>query len=72
MMPYRLLTSREGDTLDALIWREASLGPSALAAVMAANRGVADLGAMLPAGTKITIPADAPETSSLPLINLWD
>lgn len=72
MASGRTVVAREGDTLDALIWREASLGPSALAAVLAANRGIADLGAVLPAGTKITIPAAAPETSALPLINLWD
>lgn len=72
MARERTLISRKDDTLDALIWREASLGTSALAAVLAANRGIADLGAVLPAGTKITIPSRAPEISALPLINLWD
>lgn len=72
MRAARTIVAREGDTLDALVWREASLGPSALATVLAANRGVADLGAILPPGTRITVPATAPENSTLPLINLWD
>lgn len=67
-----VLTSRPGDTLDALIWREASLGPSALASVMRANPGLAALGITLPTGTKVTVPEAAPTTNTLPLINLWD
>lgn len=70
------LTARTGDTLDALLWREAALGPSALGAVLAANPGLADLcagaGAALPAGTVVSVPAAAPQASTLSLVNLWD
>lgn len=64
--------AREGDMLDALIWREAALGSSAIAAVLDANPGLADLGPVLPLGTRVTIPDAAPAAASTPLINLWD
>lgn len=66
------LTARQGDTLDALLWREAALGPAALASVLEANPGIAGLGPILPAGTTVTVPATAPTADTLPLINLWD
>ncbi|HEX8301070.1 tail protein X [Sphingomonas sp.] len=65
--------ARQGDTLDALLWRERRLGPPALAGVLAANPGLADLGAVLPLGTPVVIPLDAaaaPQTRTL--VNLWD
>lgn len=69
------LTARQGDTLDALLWREASLGPAAIAPVLAANPGLADLGMVLPQGTVITLPAAVTATTARQtrtLIQLWD
>lgn len=66
------LAARQGDTLDALLWREAGLDPAALPAVLDANPGLAGAGAVLPAGTRVIVPAAAPAASTLPLINLWD
>lgn len=66
------LTARQGDTLDALLWREAGLGPAALPAVLEANPGLGGLGTILPAGTPVNVPATAPAAATLPLINLWD
>lgn len=66
------IRARASDTLDGLLWRERRLGPSALPAVMAANRGIAGLGAVLPIGTPVTIPpvaSTAPATRDL--VQLW-
>lgn len=69
------LTARQGDTLDGLLWREASLGPAAIAPVLAANPGLADLGIVLPKGTVIALPATVTATTgkqTRSLIQLWD
>lgn len=71
-MAATILIARQGDTLDALLWREAALGSAALASVMTANRGLAGLGPVLPAGTAVTVPDTAPTAATLPLVNLWD
>ena len=66
------LTARQGDTLDELIWRERALGAADLGRVLALNPGVADLGAVLPIGTEILVPASiTPAPAALPLIQLW-
>ena len=68
-----VITARQGDTLDGLLWRERQLGPAALPAVLAANRGLARLGAVLPLGTEVVVPpiaVAAPRTRDL--VNLWD
>lgn len=68
------LTARQGDTLDALIWRERGLGTADLPAVLAANPGLAALGALLPKGTTVNLPAiTAPATAvRTDVVNLWD
>lgn len=77
MSAARRLVALSGDTLDLLLFRDASLGPADLARVYDANPGLADLGPILPLGTVVTVPA-APETSTLgapqmrPLVQLWD
>lgn len=66
--------ARQGDTLDAICWRE--LGTTAGGLVEAAfglNRGLADAGPVLAEGTIVTLPA--PPASSAPVretVNLWD
>ncbi|MFT3967095.1 MAG: tail protein X [Sphingobium sp.] len=72
MAAATILTAREGDMLDALLLRDAALGPAALGTVIDANPGLAALGPILPAGTKVTVPATAPTADTLPLTNLWD
>ncbi|MBO9710662.1 MAG: tail protein X [Caulobacter sp.] len=63
----------DGDTLDALVWREAGKGSDAIEAVLLANRGLADLGPVLPRGTLVVIPASAQAIQAdAALINLWD
>lgn len=69
-----MVRARDGDTLDALIWRERNLGPADLPAVLAANPGVAALGPILPKGQPINLPAiAAPATAvRIDVLNLWD
>lgn len=73
----RTLSARSGDTLDALLFRDAGLGPADLARVYEANPGLADLGAILPLGQVVKVPATAaPVTAGAPrlrpLVQLWD
>jgi len=71
-MAENVLRARQGDTLDALLARERGLGIAAVPAVLTANPGLADLGIVLPLGTVVIVPADAPESATLPLVQLWD
>jgi len=66
------ITARAGDTLDELTWRERGLGPADLPLLFALNPGIADLGAVLPLGTVVTVPAAAaPATPVRDLVQLW-
>jgi len=68
-----ILTAKQGDTLDELIWRERGLCAPDIGRVLALNPGIADVGAVLPLGTCVTMPASmAPAARTLPLIQLWD
>jgi len=67
-----ILTARPGDTLDELLWRERGLGPEALDAVLTANPGLADRGAVLPIGTPVTVPPIAAQAQPVrETIQLW-
>ena len=73
MPAVQRLVAKAGDKLDLLLWRDAGLGPNDIARVLDANPGLADLGAVLPLGTVVTVPAST-ETGTarvLPLIQLW-
>jgi phage tail protein X len=66
------LRSLQGDTLDALLWRERSLGPADLPAVLELNPGLAALGPILPLGTMVIVPETVtPTTPVLTLVQLW-
>ncbi|WCM29185.1 tail protein X [Sphingomonas sp. QA11] len=68
-----IIRARQGDTLDALLWRERGFKASDLGPVLNANPGLAGFGVTLPLGTPVTIPATAsPTPRPLPLIQLWD
>ena len=71
-MATEQLRSKQGDTLDGLIWRERRLGPADLDRVLALNPGVAAIGAVLPLGTLITVPEAEPTLARLETVNLWD
>ncbi|WP_018250777.1 tail protein X [Sphingomonas melonis] len=64
--------ARAGDTLDGLIWRERGLGIADAPTVLAANPGLAGLGATLPAGTPVIIPTIvAPAVAVREIVQLW-
>lgn len=71
-MAIEQLRSKQGDTLDGLIWRERGLGPADFDRVFALNPGIAAIGTVLPLGTLITVPDAAPAPALLETVNLWD
>lgn len=68
-----VIHARQGDTLDQLLHRDRGLAPEALGTVLAANPGLAALGAVLPTGTAVSIP-DTARTATVErrLVNFWD
>lgn len=63
--------AQQGDSVDSLCWRH--LGSSAaVEETLGTNPGLAAKGAVLPMGTKVTLPDDAPVTQQKKLIQLWD
>lgn len=64
--------AHQGDSVDSLCWRH--LGNSAaVEQVFEDNHGLAALGAILPAGTHVTLPeTPAPTTAGKKLLQLWD
>ena len=65
-------TTRDGDTVDFIAWKFYGATTNLVVeAVLAANRGLADYGAKLPAGLTITLPKiQAP--ANAPGVKLWD
>ncbi|WP_409306156.1 tail protein X [Pectobacterium sp. B1J-3] len=63
--------AQQGDTLDALCYRHYGRTQGAVEAVLAANPGLAEFGAILPHGTTVTLPdiAAAPVAET---VSLWD
>ncbi len=67
-----IVTSKLGDTLDGLIWRELRAGPEVLQTVLDLNPGTADFGLFLPVGTSITLPRLVEKTvDTRNIIQLW-
>ena len=62
--------ARQGETLDALIHRLLGRTQGNTEATLAANPGLADLGAVLPEGQSVRIVQAPPPQGSG--INLWD
>lgn len=67
----RTVISLHGETLDALCWR--TRGSTAdLPTVYTANPGLAAAGPILPAGTKVLLPAPSPSASRRETVQLWN
>jgi len=68
-----VVRARQGDTVDAICWRELGATRGVTEQVLELNRGLAQLGPILPEGTLVKLPARAAVAPAvLPLINLWD
>lgn len=65
------LRSIQGDTVDRICQRVYGRTAGVTEQVLIANQGLADLGPILPMGTLITIPEQAPQAES-PMLQLWD
>ncbi len=66
---FKRVITRDGDVLDALIWRHYGRG-DVLAAVLEANPSLARLPPVLEAGLVIELP-DLPLPVEAPVIRLW-
>ena len=65
--------SIQGDTLDGLCWRELGATRGVLEDVFELNRGLAELGPVLPPGTAVTLPDPASvQTPQTQTVQLWD
>ena len=64
--------SVQGDTVDLICWRTYGRTAGITEQLLEANHGLADLGAELPIGTLVTLPAQ-PATPTQPArLQLWD
>lgn len=64
--------AQQGDTIDAICHRRFGRTAGVTERVLAMNPGIAELGALLPQGTRVRLPDDAPEpTQRTPRVQLW-
>lgn len=66
----RTVRSLQGDTLDAIVWREYDAPFAALPAVLEANAALAGLPPVLPTGTLVRLPS-APVPQPRAGVELW-
>lgn len=64
--------SSEGDTVDFIAWKfYGTQGGRVVEQVLEANKGLADFGPELPAGTEVVLP-DINTSKDLAGVRLWD
>lgn len=63
--------SVQGDTVDLICWRVYGATAGITERVLDTNPGLADHGPVLPIGTRVTLPAQAPAAPAKTL-KLWD
>lgn len=67
------VTALDGETVDAICWRELGRTQGVTEQVLSLNPGLAGLGAALPGGTTVILPELTQMTPAvLETINLWD
>jgi phage tail protein X len=66
------VNAQQNDTVDAVCWRHYGRTQGTVEAVLEANPGLAELGAVLPIGTAIELPEIETIESVAPLIQLFD
>lgn len=63
----------QGDTVDEICWRHFGRTAGVVEQVLEMNRGLADLGVILPEGTLVELPDEAPAAAvTAQLVQLWD
>lgn len=68
----RTVIASQGDTVDGLCWRYYGRTAGVTEAVLEANPGLADLGAVIPHGTTVYLPDAVPQAEQRQVVNLWD
>lgn len=64
--------TREGDTVDGIAWRQyGTVNSTILRAVLDANPGLADAGAILPAGLAVSLPILVTTAEESQGVSLW-
>lgn len=63
--------AQQGDTIDAICWRYYGSTQRQVEQVYLANRGLADLGPLLPHGQPVELP-DLPAAAQRETVKLWD
>lgn len=64
--------TQQNDTVDALCWRHYGRTAGVVEAVLNANPGLANYGAVLPAGLLITLPDIQTSAPERQMVSLWD
>lgn len=64
--------TQQHDTVDALCWRHYGRTAGVVEAVLDANPGLADHGAVLPTGLLVILPELQTAAPERPMVNLWD
>jgi phage tail protein X len=67
-MTYR---TKDGDVLDAVVFKQYGATDAYTEAVLNANPGLADLGPVYPAGVLITLPDIGTQMPQLATVTLW-
>lgn len=62
----------QGDTVDLVAWKTAGRTADVVEAILAANPGLAAMGAVLPTGTRVVVPSVAAAAAEASLVTLWD
>lgn len=65
------VTSTQGDTVDEICHRHYGYTSGVTEQVLSSNLGLAEYGAILPAGVEITLPQQ-PTQQTVKTIKLWD
>jgi phage tail protein X len=64
--------TRQGDTVDMLLWRTRGSTAGLTERTLELNPGLADRGPVLPAGLPVILPAAAAPASVRETVKLWD
>lgn len=64
--------TQQNDTVDAICWRHYGRTAGVVEAVLDANPGLADRGAVLPAGVLVTLPELQTTAPERQMVNLWN
>lgn len=67
-----IVTALQGDTVDLICQRHLRRTAGITETVLDSNPGLAALGPVLPMGTPLILPDDAPVAAPSDLLQLWD